>query len=94
MYQYKSVINTVTYIVKHCRNDNIAYKTRGGEGHTAYPSCMYMYIYTEVLFQRGDKLSHVYKNTLDTALFLSITAEQEQLVKLFKLNIINNITNK
>ena len=55
---------------------------------------MYMYIYTEVLFQRGDKLSHVYKNPLDTALFLGITAEQEQVVKLFKLNIINNITNK
>ena len=78
MYQYKSVIKTTTQLVKHYRNDNIAYKSRGGEGQWGVYSCMYMYIYTEVLFQRGDKLSHVYENTLDTALFMCITAEQEQ----------------
>ena len=38
-------------------------------------------------FLKGDKVSHVYKNPLDTACFLGITAEQEQVVKLFKLKL-------
>ena len=37
---------------------------------------------------KGDKVSHVYKNPIDTPCFPGITAEQEQVVKLFKLKLI------
>jgi len=56
-----------------------------------------LHVYTQIHrsgFLNGDKMSHVYENPLDTALFMGITAEQEQVVKLFKLNILNNKTNK
>ena len=34
---------------------------------------------------KGDKVSHVYKNPLDTAYFLGITAEQEQVSLTFSV---------
>jgi hypothetical protein len=37
-------------------------------------------------------MSHIQRKALDTACFPGITAEQEQVVKLFKLKLINNIT--
>ena len=37
-------------------------------------------------------MSHIQRKALDTPYFLGITAEQEQVVKLFKLKLINNIT--
>ena len=45
-------------------------------------------------FLRGDIMSHIHRKTLDTPYFLGITAQQEQEVKLFKLKLINNKTNK
>ena len=41
---------------------------------------------------KGDIMSHIQRKTLDTPYFMGITAEQEQVVKLFKLKLINNIT--
>ena len=45
-------------------------------------------IYTQThrsAFLKGDKLSQVYKNPLDTALFPGITAEQEQVSLTFNV---------
>ena len=48
-------------------------------------------IYTQThrsAFLKGDIMSHIQRKTLDTPCFLGITAEQEQVVKLFKLKLI------
>ena len=85
IYQLVYAVKTVTYKEKYCKNTKEQQKKRGCEGHHRVWGSMYMYIYTEVVFWRGDKLSHVYKNPLDTALFPGITAEQEQVSLTFNV---------
>ena len=87
IYQLVYAVKTVAYRVKQYRNGKIASQKRQGARATPrYP----VRIYTETHrsgFYNGDIMSHIQRNTLDTASFLGITAEQEQVVKLFKLKL-------
>ena len=92
IYQLVYAVKTVAYRVKQYRNGKIGgQKRQGARATPRYPVRIYTETHRSGIL-RGDIVSHIYKNLLDTAYFLGITAEQEQVVKLFKLKLINNIT--
>ena len=78
----------MTYKVKHYLNSkSIARFAHPARATGGIPVRIYTQTHRSGIL-KGDKVSHVYKNPLDTAYFLGITAEQEQVVKLFKLKLI------
>ena len=85
-------VKTVTYKVKHYLNSkSIARFAHPARATGGIPVRIYTQTHRSGIL-KGDIMSHIHRITLDTPYFLGITAEQEQVVKLFKLKLINNIT--
>ena len=88
IYQLEYVVITTTYKVKHYLNSkSIAIFAHPASATGGIPVRIYTQTHRRGIL-KGDIMSHIQRKTLDTPCFLGITAEQEQVVKLFKLKLI------
>ena len=88
IYQLEYVVITTTYKVKHYLNSkSIAIFAHPASATGGIPVRIYTQTHRRGIL-KGDIMSHIQRITLDTPYFMDITAEQEQVVKLFKLKLI------
>lgn len=73
-YQLVYAVNTVTYEEKLYKILIFKVKIEGWRGAVGDTQYVYIHKHTEVIFKRGDIMSHIHRKTLDTPLFPGITA--------------------